>query len=138
MERRRSGRGGWGRYFGISSLERGQNRGGRLRKAIKPCGTYRDTFPQSFTGERVTTISRLVGLTGIAAWKPFPTQQLRADQNLWDLQAPASVADAVFGRNSRCAARSRDALGDSDACRRRVFRILPFAVDKRRGSNPGS
>src|SRR6516164_968305 len=138
MDRRRSGRGGWGRDFGIFLPRQGQNRGGRLRKAIKPCGTYRDTFQQFFGEERVTAISGLVGLTGILAWKSFPTRQLRADQNLWDLQALVSVAGAVFERKPHCAARSRDAAGDSDACDRRAFRTLSFAANKCRESNPRS
>src|SRR5215469_1348167 len=45
---------------------------------------------------------------------------------------------AVFERKPYCAARSRDAAGDSDACGRRAFRTLSFAANKCRGSNPRS
>ena len=138
MDRRRSGRGGCGRDFGIFLPRQGQNRGGRQRKAIKPCGTYRDTFPQSLREERVTAISGLVGLTGILAWKSFPNRQLRADQNLWDLQALVSVAGANFERRLRCAVSSRDAPRGSDAFPRHGFRTFLFEVHKCRESNRGA
>src|SRR6516162_3594469 len=64
MDRRRSGRGSWGRDFGIFRPRQGQNRGGRLRKAIKPCGTYRDTFPQFFGEEGLQRYRGLWDLQG--------------------------------------------------------------------------
>ena len=59
MERRRSGRGGWGRDFGIFIPQRAQGRGRRLGKAIESCGTYAGYFP--------ATLGRIKGYEDIAA-----------------------------------------------------------------------
>jgi hypothetical protein len=49
----------------------------------------------------------LCDLHGQYGDKLFSTRELRADQDLWDLQAPISAAGDIFGRKPRCAARSR-------------------------------
>jgi hypothetical protein len=137
MERRRSGRGGWGLGFGIFIPQRVQGRGRGLGKAIESCGTYPGSFRQPSEEERITKRSRLVGLTWVRGGKSFRTRQLNADQNLWDLQVPISAAGAIFGRKPRCAARNRDAPGGSDACSRRAFRRFPFGAHKNRENNLG-
>jgi hypothetical protein len=113
MERRRSGRGGWGRDFGIFIPRQVQTRGREMGIAIESCGTYRDSFRQPSEGGRATKISRLVGLTWVMGGKSFRSRQLHADKGLWDLQALISAAGAIFGRKPRCAARSRDAADGS-------------------------
>jgi len=80
----------------------------------------------------------LCDLHGQCGGKPFPTRELRADQDLWDLQAPISAAGDIFGRKLRCAARSRDVADGSSACSRNAFRRLPFGVHRSRESNPGA
>src|SRR5205807_3336139 len=49
-----------GIHSGSPAPQRLQMRGKRSEKAIESCVTYMDTSSQSFSGERVTTISRLV------------------------------------------------------------------------------
>ena len=80
----------------------------------------------------------LWNLHGQCGWKSFLTRSLRADQNLWNFQPPVSVAGAIFGQKPRCAARSRDVADGNAAGSWSAFRTFPFAVDKHRGSNPGS
>jgi len=80
----------------------------------------------------------LCDLHGQCGEKLFPTRELRADQDLWDLQAPISAAGDIFGRKPRCAARSRDVADGSGACSRNAFRKFPFGAHKSRESNPGA
>ena len=65
-------------------------------------------------------------------------RELRADQDLWDLQAPISAAGDIFGRKPRCAARSRDVADGSGACSWNAFRKFPFGAHRSRESNPGA
>jgi len=55
-------------------------------------------------------------------------RELRADQDLWDLQAPISAAGDIFGRKPRCAARSRDVADGGGACSRNAFRRFPLVL----------
>jgi hypothetical protein len=80
----------------------------------------------------------LCDLPGQCGGKLFQTRSLRADQGLWDLQVPISAAGDIFGRKSRCAARSRDAADGSGACSRNAFRRFPFGAHRSRESNPGA
>src|SRR5215469_3626252 len=108
MERRRSGRGGWGRDLGIFSLSTAQI-GAKNRE--KP--------------------SNLVGLTGVLSRNSLEENGLRRYRGLWDLRALVSVSGAICGRKPRCAARSRDAAGGSGACLQRAFHTFPSAVAHR-------
>jgi hypothetical protein len=113
-----------------------------MGKAIGSCATYLGLVgilsgnSMKFQGLRQYRV--LCDLHGQYGWKSFRTRSLRADRVLCDLQAPVSVAGGIFGPESRCAARSRDAAGDSGACIRRAFRTFPFAAHKHRESNLGS
>jgi hypothetical protein len=80
----------------------------------------------------------LCDLHGQYGEKLFPTRELRADQDLWDLQAPISAAGDIFGRKPRRAARSRDVADGSGACSRNAFRRFPFGAHSSRESNPGT
>ena len=80
----------------------------------------------------------LCDLHGLYGEKLFSTRELRADQDLWDLQAPISAAGDIFGRKPRCAARSRDVADGSGACSRNAFRRFPFGAHGIRESNPGT
>src|SRR6516164_7952808 len=98
MERRRSGRGGWGRDLGISPLngpKLGQKTGKNHRilwdlqgyfpaspwarrgcDDVEACGTYRDTLLEVFSASRDTCGSELVGLTGacLSFWRHLRTK----------------------------------------------------------------
>jgi len=80
----------------------------------------------------------LCDLHGQCGGKLFATRELRADQDLWDLQVPISAAGGIFGRKPRCAARSRDVADGSGACNRNAFRKFPFGAHRSRESNPGA
>src|SRR6184192_1063168 len=74
MERRRSGRGGGGRDFGIFISPRAQSRAEGWEKPSNLAdllGIHRDTFPQPYEVSRVTKISRLVELTWAMRIKVF-------------------------------------------------------------------
>src|SRR5215471_16052771 len=97
MERRRSGRGGWGRNLGIFPSQQaklGQKPGKSHRilwdlqryfsatpwrrmgcDDIEACGTYTDTLREVFSASRDTCGSELVGLTGacLSFWRHLRT-----------------------------------------------------------------
>ena len=139
MERRRSSRGGWGRDLGIFLSQRAQIGAKNREKPSDLVGLTGILSRNALEEKGVAAISGLVGLTGILCWKSFRPQQMRADQNLWDLPASVSVSGAICGRDPRCAARSRDAAGGSGACGRRAFRtFLSAAAHRECGSSSGS
>jgi hypothetical protein len=119
MERRRSGRGGWGRDFGMFISRQVQSRAEGCEKPSK-------------------LVELTWGFTAILSRNPMNCQELRRYRGLWNLQKPISAAGAIFGRKPRCAARSRDVADGSAACSRSAFRTFPFATHKHRESNPGS
>ncbi len=60
MERRRSGRGGWGRSLGIFIRPRVQRRETGMEKPSNLVGLTGILSAKSYAGKRVTKISRLV------------------------------------------------------------------------------
>jgi hypothetical protein len=76
MERRRSGRGGWGRDLSIFMPQQAQSRGRGVGKAIGSCGTYIDTGLEVFSHPMLKRGSELVGLTGacLCCWRQLRTK----------------------------------------------------------------
>src|ERR1700746_3443148 len=108
MERRRSGRGGWGRDLAIFLPQRAHGRGRRLGKAIESCGTYpglhSDTFPQAYEVSRVTKISRLVELTWAMRREVFSDSIVTRRSRLVELTSAAVSRWRHFRTNAalRC------------------------------------
>src|SRR5437016_14218236 len=105
MAPRRSSWGGWGRDLGIFLSQRAQIGAKNREKPSDLAGLTGILSRNALEEKGVAVISGLVGLTRILCWKSFRPQQMRADQNLWDLPSSLSLYGAICGRDPRCVAR---------------------------------